>query len=352
MKKTNSPNSRKISSSHKDELQLIFHKFERMETERKEKKRKYLRKNLWMIPQPESETFEGRGEKNLYHFTRENHINTILKYGIIFGDVVLSSWDGLNAPNLTTESRFHNPANAEVDIIDENEYYRLTVKCPTDEDKLFNFEWFDKTYCLNENRNTIRRINESNKDNNKIRGNYNGNIDKQYIYKGHITPKMIKEVCKWNKETEYWDRVNKKELKEICSTYEKLPFNNMMINSRSDSVPFTKTRIFGHQITDDTTGMVLKYHQLTDHKEVNKKLYELTDWLSLNLKGNPLTQWRISLTHFLTGSDFKISDLVDHTIKFYNRFNKENKVNFDSIMKNLNQRGDEYSIALRELQSS
>ena len=336
-------------SSSEEELRLIFNDFIRRDEEGKHKKRIMMRKRLWKIPQPEEFTFEGKGHKTLYHFTRESNIHSIMEYGIIFGDVILSTYDGLNAPNLTTESRFHDPANAEKVVNDEG-YYRFKVKCPTDGDKLFNYEWFDKTYCLNITRNNIRGINKRNEDNKKIVGTYNGNIDKQYIYKGHITPKMIKEVCRWNKETEYWDRVNKKELNGICSFYDSLPFHRM--NLCSEYAPVIKTRIYGHQITDDTTGMVVKYLQKTDPKEVHNNLYKLTDWISFNLVGKPLIDWRQNVNKTLEGDrEFNISNLLKMSVLFYNKYNKEDEVDLSQFEENTNHRLDVYLGVLKEVRT-
>ena len=50
----------------------------------------------------------------------------------------------------------------------------MTLECPKDADKLINFGWFDKTFC----ENNIRRLNEEYPE--------CGNIDKQYLYLGHI----------------------------------------------------------------------------------------------------------------------------------------------------------------------
>ena len=340
---------RKHSNSHEKDLRPIFNSFINRDEFEKHKKRIILRKRLWKIPQPEEFTLDGKGFKNLYHFTRENNLHSIMKYGIIFGDVILSTWDGLNAPNLTTESRFHDPANASRGMSDVGQgYYRLKIKCPTDADKLINYEWFDKTYCLNINRNTIRGINERNEGNKEIRGNFNGNIDKQYIYKGHITPKMIKEVCRWNKETEYWDRVNKQELNSICSFYDSLPFHRMTLDS--EYVPITKTRIYGHQITDDTTGMVVKYHQKTDPKEIHNKLYELTDWISFNLVGKPLIDWRQKVNQTLEGDrKFDISNLLKMSVQFYNKYNKEDEVDASQLEEYTNHRKDVYLGVLKEV---
>ena len=41
--------------------------------------------------------------ESLYHFTCGDRLNDILKYGIIFGDVLMRDDEGFNAPCFTTE---------------------------------------------------------------------------------------------------------------------------------------------------------------------------------------------------------------------------------------------------------
>ena len=49
-------------------------------------------KRLWSTPQPEEYTFDGRGHKKLFHYTTGDNLPSILKYGVIFGDVMKSDW--------------------------------------------------------------------------------------------------------------------------------------------------------------------------------------------------------------------------------------------------------------------
>ena len=159
---------------------------------------------------------------------------------------------------------------------------------------------------------------------------------------------MIKEVCRWNKETEYWDRVSKQELNSICSFYDSLPFHRMTLDS--EYVPITKTRIYGHQITDDTTGMVVKYHQKTDKKEVYRELYKLTDWMSFNLVGKPLIDWRQSINQTVEGErKFNTSNLLKLTVQFYNKYNNEDEVDLSEFEENHKHKRGVYLGVLEEL---
>lgn len=336
---------KKHSNSHEKELKPIFSYFINKEEIRKFELSKILWKRLWKIPQPEEFTFDGRGEKKIFHYTMGYDLSAVLKYGIIFGDTTISSLERINAPNLTTESRYHNPTNTQKYIRDENDIYRLTIKCPTDADKLFNMEWFDRTFCLNHIKNVIKGINESNRHTQEVKESYwNGEIHKQYIFKGHITPKMIKEVCRWNKETEYWDRVNKKQLSEICSRNDNFKFNS----PKSDGlIIYDIKRVFGWCFTNDTTGMVKKYFEKTTHKEVLKDLYRLTDWCVLNLKGRLLYQWRqeVPVSRNKSVDD---DELVGFAVEWYNRFNKNDEVDYQSLKMKIDQRVQDYANAVRE----
>jgi hypothetical protein len=335
----------KESSESKNEKLKIFNYFEVIDSHRKEKIRKLRKEHLWEIPQPEEVTFDGRGEKKVFHYTMDFNLNTIMKYGVIFGDVTVGeSLDGINAPNLTTESRFHLPANTQKGILEKNDYYRLSIKCPTDADKLFNMEWFDKVYCLNQTRNMNRELNK-NKNRSDIIGNTNGDLHKQYIYKGHITPKMIKEFCRWNKKTQYWDRVNKKTLSEICSRIENFPFNRP-----SETFVFSITRMLGTRLSEDTTGMVEKYLKETDHKEVFVDLYKLTDWLVLNLNQRLLKNWRKEIWNAVqkTNKTQSMDSLFAFAVNCYNRFNKNDEVDLRLIMNNFNQKKKDFIDAMQD----
>ena len=326
---------KKFGNSNGKSQNLIFNDFIKREELRKMRLINYMSTKLWKIPQPEEVTFDGRGEKKLFHYTLQYQLGSILKDGIVMGGVMFGNNDGLNAPNLTTESEFHNPSNYG-DKKREQHIYRLRVKCPTDADKLINMGWFDRRYNLNRIKKWNKQLTEERKVDDDISG-YIGDVEKQYIYKGHITTKMIKEVCRWNKETEYWDRVNKKELNEIISSYENLPF----INQWSDSVFVNRGRVFGYSLKNDLTGMLKKFNEENDHKEVLKDLYEVTDWVTSNLNNKLYYLWRMQIDEISARSDL-IPLFVDIAVTWYNRFNKNNQLDSKSIMNNIERKIEEY----------
>ena len=99
------------TTSKRENLRPIFQRFMDKEEIRKGKIREYMSKRLWEIPQPEEVTFDGQGEKNLFHYMMHYQLGSVLKNGIVFGFVMYGNDEFLNAPNLTTESIFHNPSN-------------------------------------------------------------------------------------------------------------------------------------------------------------------------------------------------------------------------------------------------
>ena len=265
MKKNKVQNRKNERRNHKNKERELRRK--KQFQYNKEKKSVGVRK-LWSIPQPEEHTFEGRGYKNLYHFTTGMNLPLILKNGVIFGDVMTDKFDGFNTPNLTTQNVYHLPSNVSQSfnssvqnkvISQRGGYYRLTIKCPTDPDKLINYGWFDKTYCKGIN----RKITETN-------SSHFGDLWEQFIYLGHITPSMITEVKVWNNETKYWDRPRKKEKEDLCLEYENSKFRYKFHNKPS------QLRLTGLQFKD-YTGMVEKFHSENDHKDMWKDLYELSD---------------------------------------------------------------------------
>ena len=158
---------------------------------------------LWSVPILKHNLPSIGGKVRLYHYTHIDRIGSIMTYGLIKGDVVgdtegVRNW---NAPNLTSENEFHNPANKVRGHIEEG-YLRLEIYFDENDKNIVPYGWFDRTYCGDKNRETIARCNEM--------GNRNGDIDRQYLYKGPIFPQMIKKVSVWNKETGYWDRLFKK----------------------------------------------------------------------------------------------------------------------------------------------
>ena len=244
-----------------------------------EKKWGYKDKNtipkLWTIKQPDDLRFRCDGQVDLFHFTKKDNLVDILKYGIIFGDIIINQLEGFNAPNLTSESQFHDPGHRSKPLYEsetKNDYnIRLTIRCDA-EKKIINYGWFDKTYCGSLHRNMNRRLEG-------IKSTYFGDIDKQYIYKGHITPDMIESIYTWNEENQDWVSMTQQDINDICKKYKDLP-----------SKPRTgirQLRVTG-LVFNDYTGMVKTYFVENDYKETYQHLYKYSDYICDNLTGTSL----------------------------------------------------------------
>ena len=289
-------------------------------------------KKLWSIPQPEECTFDERGYKKLFHYTTGEKLHSILKYGIILGGVCVINNKGFNTPCLTTENEFHNPSLIPIEQLEtiRDGYYRLTIECPTDADKLINYGWFDKTYC----KNNIRRLNEKHPE--------CGNVDKQYLYLGHIKTSMIKEIKVWNSKTNYWDRPRKKEIIDLCKEYENLPFLYKHVYK-----PYYP-RILGFEL-NDYTGKVSQYHAENDCKDILRDLYVLSDYLCdifqrSNIKKRYVKQ--IEQYHSNINNHFREdnhSDVIYEVVETYNKFvSKSDKINLNEFVNCLNKTGVEF----------
>ena len=115
---------KKEKRRHKIQSKVLRRK---KETQKNQKKRMVLKK-LFSVSQPKEYSFESRGYQNLYHYTLGDRIPSILKYGVILGDVVTSFDNGFNSPNLTTESHFHNPTQKPVSQFEKRDkLYRLVL---------------------------------------------------------------------------------------------------------------------------------------------------------------------------------------------------------------------------------
>ena len=292
---------------------------------------------LWSIPQPEEYTFDARGYKKLFHYTSGDNLYSILKYGIILGGINVNDQEKFNAPCLTTENEFHNPSlrpEKELGQMGDG-YYRLTIKCPTDADKLINHGWFDKTYS----NNLIRGVNSKN--------NGTGNVDNQYFYLGDINPSMIKEIKVWNSKTHYWDRPRKKEKEDLCLEYENKPYKHDF-----QYLP-SQLRICGFQF-NDYTGMVKKFHLENDHKDVWKDLYVLSDTLCEVFKSSSIkNQYRDFIPKYKNNvlwlfgnrsSDGSIDKLIYVVVETYNMLvGKSQKINIYEYCEKMRMTLDNFS---------
>ena len=303
------------------------------ETQKNQKKRMVLKK-LFSVSQPKEYSFESRGYQNLYHYTLGDRIPSILKYGVILGDVVTSTLSGFNSPNLTTESHFHNPTQKPVLHFEKRDkLYRLTINCPTDSKKLINYGWFDRTYCGGLNLKTVS-------DNTSL----NGDLDKQYIFLGHIDPSMISGIKGWNKQTKSWERFRRQEKEDLCQEYESLKYKHKSVLPFPDFV-----RICGFS-SNDYTGMVKKYYEETDHKDVWKDLYVLSDYI-VDQGFNDIS-YKIRILQQITGGEgsYNPSRIVNLVFETYNRnVSVSKRIDPDKFTYRLNKSLDEFETWLEEI---
>jgi len=247
---------------------------------RHEKRRfkKFMNKDwnvkLWSIPQPHVHSFEGRGYESLYHFTCGDRLNDILKYGIIFGDVLMRDDEGFNAPCFTTEGHKHNPMffpEERFPFSVRDGLIRLTVESPKDQDNLINLGWFDSVYCH-------KYIKDGYGSQGKRLHQKYGDIDKQYFYKGHIEPSKISGIKIWDEKTKKWERLRKTDKEKICSKYENATYPLTL-----EQPNFLRIVGFQH---NDYTGMVHKYNYENAHKDIFQDFYVLSDFFCFVIQQN------------------------------------------------------------------
>ena len=140
-----------------------------------------------------------------------------------------------------------------------------------------------------------------------IKSTYFGDIDKQYIYKGHITPDMIESIYTWNEENQDWVSMTQQDINDICKKYKDLP-----------SKPRTgirQLRVTG-LVFNDYTGMVKTYFVENDYKETYQHLYKYSDYICDNLTGTSLRKYRKKAFYFLHRE--MIEELIYFIMKRYN----------------------------------
>ena len=274
------------------------------------KHRYSARPALWSVPAPKHDLCEVNGRVRLYHYTPIDRVGSIMTHGLIKGDVVggLDEVDAnrnWNAPNLTAENKFHNPANAPDCHLSS---VRLEIQFDATDKNIIPYDWFDQTYCGGQN---VRLIALGN-----ARGGRNGNINDQFLYRGPIPPKMIKKFSVWNQETGYWDRLSKNQISDLIKEYEE----RGMSYAGMPYLVFDWSRMCGFSL-NDWTGQVRSYYQKTDGKEVMAPLYALTDFINDNLKGRRLRNYKIELYKFrFSKSIYETSEFI---IKTYNKISRE-----------------------------
>lgn len=264
---------------------------------------------LWSIPTPKHNLSSIDGKVRLYHYTPMGRLGSIMTHGLIKGDVMGNIYGtrNWNAPNLTSESEYHNPANRDVTRDVEKGYVRLEIYFEETDENIIPYGWFDRTYCDGVNRRTIEGSNAD--------GNRNGDIDKQYLYKGPISPKMIKKISVWNKNTGYWDRLSKTQILDLIKEYS-LPKLSYL---GEDYINFDWLRMCGHSL-NDWTGKVKEYYEKTDEYEVMSPLYKLTDFINNRLKGDKLGKYKMELQDMVLKGEWE--DAFSYVIQTYNKLSK------------------------------
>ena len=261
---------------------------------------------LWSVPIPKHTLPQIGGKVRLYHYTPIANVGSIMTHGLIKGDVLGDNYGvrNWNAPNLTSENTFHNPANRTITKEVEDGYIRLEIYFEETDENIVPFGWFDRTYCNGLNRKVIRTANQE--------GQNNGNIETQYLYKGFISPKMIKKISVWNEDTGYWDRLSQTQIKELVKEYSlpKLSFCG------KNYITYDWLRMCGHSL-NDWTGKIEAFYEKTDEYEVFSPLYELTDFINNHLKGSRLGEYKMTVQKMMF--ERKIEQAFQHIIKTYNK---------------------------------
>lgn len=299
------------------------------------------RPKLWSVPIPEHNLPVIDNKVRLYHFTDNFKLDSILKHGLIKGDIyggrtkdhfLIQNYNGVN---LTSENEFHNPANKPVSFTTkENTYLRLEVYFDADDTNIISFSWFDKVYFNNTNRDLIAECN--------AKGNNNGDINKQYLYKGYISPDMIKKVSAWNPKTKYWDRLSKGDIHKLSNPY----LGNWV---------FEYGRVGGWDLID-WSGKLDYLKSETDYTNMFLPVYMLSDALVRRFNKQQLRIFQRNLDTYIAG--FKenwTTKMIEYVVKEYNRFFKDeykegHEVSFPLLVNLINERQKQLNNDLIEYQ--
>ena len=198
------------------------------------------------------------GNINLYHFTGEDSVPSIRKYGLVLGDVMTSLNTGFNAVNLTEQGHFHDPSHNNqgkrtMDI-------RITLNMNSDNPSLQSMMSFFKQYP-NAKRLHQRQHNSHSR----------GHIGKHWIYQGQIKPEEFVAVHKWNG----------KEFVEVdLNSYTESWLEKFLTKKKDKGFGVSSTRVRGNYCYDKS-GMartVIKdYSVMRGGEQNSKELYDITD---------------------------------------------------------------------------
>jgi hypothetical protein len=200
---------------------------------------------------------------NLYHFTNGYAIKNILKYGIIFGDVMTGPAAGFNAPNLTERSDYHIPHAISQDVLDTVKTFRVTVELNRSDKKLVNYADYDKKYANNYHRKTLPYNDDV------------GYLEEQWLYLGQVKPSTFTDISIWDNNNNKWVSLSTDEVM-------------LMTQSISTENTISLTRLLG-SVFNDKTGMVKKYYKENDDLTTGPgEMYVLSDFVIRTLQKNAL----------------------------------------------------------------
>ena len=218
----------------------------------------------------------------LYHFTYSAHLRSILKHGIVFGDAVTSNdhLNGINAPSLTTKSKYHNVTSLDEETLSNHGYIRFTVRLEHDDNKLITAKDFYKKH------NVTSGVADK-KYNSKT--DY-GTLTQQHFYLGHIDIGKIIAVHKYDYKKQKWIILEEEQaIKDVIkSEVEK--------HTHIHHLP----RLMGN-VYNDTTGMVQKVFNESDKYDTMYPIYKYTDYIVKNSSKQQLKKWKYKVISLATG---------------------------------------------------
>ena len=212
--------------------------------------------------------------KILYHFTYAMRLKSILDWGIIFGDTVTNKnhIDGLNAPQLTSKSKYHNMTAIEDEYLRECGYIRFTISLKHNDKNIINY----KEYYAS------KGITDGIADPRLSKRLFDSKIEEQYFYSGHIDTSKIIAIHKYDFRTQKWIMLEEKDaLKEIKK--------HQVVGS------VNAPRIYGN-VFNDKTGMVEKFFEANDKNDPLLPLYRYTDYIVKKSNAQQLRKWKIAVT--------------------------------------------------------
>jgi len=120
----------------------------------------------------------------LYHFTNDYLIDSIKKYGLVLGDVIIKEHKGFNAVNLTEQGHWHDPSLKVKDGLKTD--IRITVRMDTSDSRLQNMHHY------------IGKSKTKDLMHSPHKGGEGGHVKYHWFYEGVIPVDDFVAVHRWN----------------------------------------------------------------------------------------------------------------------------------------------------------